>query len=90
MGCDRNCGLITGAVIGAVLAVFGGILMPVGDLLIEKTVKKVQVVKRVFFVSLIHSIFCPLFALGTCLVFYGNRQLCVLSTKVVMEYHNCT
>lgn len=60
MGCDRNCGLITGAVIGAVLAVFGGILMPVGDLLIKKTIKKVQVVKRIFFVSLIHSIFCPL------------------------------
>lgn len=44
MGCDRNCGLIAGAVIGAVLAVFGGILMPVGDMLIEKTIKKVQVV----------------------------------------------
>lgn len=40
MGCDRNCGLIAGAVIGAVLAVFGGILMPVGDLLIEKTIKR--------------------------------------------------
>ncbi|XP_038171443.1 platelet glycoprotein 4 [Arvicola amphibius] len=40
MGCNRNCGLITGAVIGAVLAVFGGILMPVGDMLIEKTIKK--------------------------------------------------
>ncbi|XP_032760996.1 platelet glycoprotein 4-like isoform X3 [Rattus rattus] len=40
MGCDRNCGLIAGAVIGGVLAVFGGILMPVGDLLIEKTIKR--------------------------------------------------
>ncbi|KAF6301544.1 CD36 molecule [Rhinolophus ferrumequinum] len=40
MGCNRNYGLIAGAVIGAVLAVFGGILMPVGDLLIEKTIKK--------------------------------------------------
>uniref|UniRef100_A0A8C6CGE5 Platelet glycoprotein 4 n=1 Tax=Moschus moschiferus TaxID=68415 RepID=A0A8C6CGE5_MOSMO len=37
MGCDINCGLITGAVIGAVLVVFGGILVPVGDMLIEKT-----------------------------------------------------
>jgi len=46
MGCDRNCGLITGAAIGAVLAVFGGILVPVGDMLIQKTVKKVQVVSR--------------------------------------------
>ncbi|XP_057614733.1 platelet glycoprotein 4 [Chionomys nivalis] len=40
MGCNRNCGLITGAVIGAVLAVFGGVLMPVGDMLIEKTIRK--------------------------------------------------
>lgn len=46
MGCDRNCGLIAGAVIGAVLAVFGGILMPVGDMLIEKTIKKVQATKK--------------------------------------------
>lgn len=66
MGCDRNCGLITGAVIGAVLAIFGGILMPVGDLLVEKTIKKVQVVRRIFFVSLIHSV---LFALGACFIF---------------------
>ncbi|KAM5236983.1 platelet glycoprotein 4 isoform 2-T2 [Ctenodactylus gundi] len=40
MGCDRNCGLIAGAVIGAILAVFGGILMPVGDMLVEKTIRK--------------------------------------------------
>ncbi|XP_070326008.1 platelet glycoprotein 4-like isoform X1 [Odocoileus virginianus] len=40
MSCNRSCGLITGAVIGAVLAVFGGILVPVGDTLIKKTVKK--------------------------------------------------
>uniref|UniRef100_A0A8C5W394 Platelet glycoprotein 4 n=1 Tax=Microcebus murinus TaxID=30608 RepID=A0A8C5W394_MICMU len=46
MGCDRNCGLITGAVIGAVLAVFGGILMPVGDMLIEKTIKKEVVLEE--------------------------------------------
>lgn len=46
MGCDRNCGLIAGAVIGAVLAVFGGILMPVGDLLIEKTIKKEAVLEE--------------------------------------------
>ena len=41
MGCDRHCGLVTGAVIGAVVALFGGILMPVGDMLIERTIKKV-------------------------------------------------
>ncbi|KAG8508454.1 Platelet glycoprotein 4 [Galemys pyrenaicus] len=46
MGCDRNCGLITGAVIGAVLAVFGGILMPVGDMLIEKTITKESVLEN--------------------------------------------
>ncbi|OWK06378.1 CD36 [Cervus elaphus hippelaphus] len=46
MGCDRNCGLITGAVIGAVVALFGGILMPVGDMLIEKTVKKEPVLEE--------------------------------------------
>uniref|UniRef100_A0AAF7AC10 Platelet glycoprotein 4 n=2 Tax=Bos TaxID=9903 RepID=A0AAF7AC10_BOVIN len=46
MGCNRNCGLIAGAVIGAVLAVFGGILMPVGDMLIEKTIKKEVVLEE--------------------------------------------
>ena len=75
MGCDRNCGLIAGAVIGAVLAVLGGILMPVGDLLIEKTIKKVQEVWRTFFVILIHSIFCPLFALGTWLLLLGYCEI---------------
>ncbi|NXD33395.1 CD36 protein, partial [Copsychus sechellarum] len=44
MGCNRNCGLITGAVIGAVLAVFGGVLIPVGDNLISKAVKKEAVI----------------------------------------------
>lgn len=46
MGCNRNCGLITGAVIGAVLAVFGGVLMPVGDMLIQKTIKKEVVLEE--------------------------------------------
>lgn len=46
MGCNRNCGLIAGAVIGAVLAVFGGVLMPVGDMLIQKTIKKVQAAEK--------------------------------------------
>lgn len=46
MGCDRNCGLIAGAVIGAVLAVFGGILMPVGDLIVQKTIKKEVVLEE--------------------------------------------
>uniref|UniRef100_A0A2I3GPS3 Platelet glycoprotein 4 n=1 Tax=Nomascus leucogenys TaxID=61853 RepID=A0A2I3GPS3_NOMLE len=46
MGCDRNSGLITGAVIGAILAVFGGILMPVGDMLIQRTIKKQVVLEE--------------------------------------------
>uniref|UniRef100_A0A8D2D716 Platelet glycoprotein 4 n=1 Tax=Sciurus vulgaris TaxID=55149 RepID=A0A8D2D716_SCIVU len=46
MGCDRNCGLIAGAVIGAVLAVLGGILMPVGDMLVAKTIKKEVVLEE--------------------------------------------
>ncbi|KAK4829615.1 hypothetical protein QYF61_005742, partial [Mycteria americana] len=44
MGCNRNCGLLTGAVIGAVLAIFGGILIPVGDNLIGKAIKKEAVI----------------------------------------------
>ncbi|XP_043822192.1 platelet glycoprotein 4 [Dromiciops gliroides] len=46
MGCDRNCGLITGAVIGGVLAVLGGILMPVGDMIIHNTIKKQCVIEE--------------------------------------------
>ncbi|XP_048157762.1 platelet glycoprotein 4 isoform X3 [Corvus hawaiiensis] len=44
MGCDTNCGLLTGAIIGAVLAVLGGVLIPVGDNLIGKAVKKEAVI----------------------------------------------
>uniref|UniRef100_A0A8C3XG42 Platelet glycoprotein 4 n=1 Tax=Cyanoderma ruficeps TaxID=181631 RepID=A0A8C3XG42_9PASS len=44
MGCDRNCGLLAGAIIGAVLAVFGGVLIPVGDHLISTAVKKEAVI----------------------------------------------
>ncbi|XP_020840135.1 platelet glycoprotein 4 [Phascolarctos cinereus] len=46
MGCDRNCGLITGAVIGGVLAVLGGILMPVGDMIVQNTIKKECVIEE--------------------------------------------
>ncbi|NXO92187.1 CD36 protein, partial [Certhia brachydactyla] len=44
MGCNRNCGLLTGAIIGGVLAIFGGVLIPVGDNLIGKAVKKDAVI----------------------------------------------
>ncbi|NXL90519.1 CD36 protein, partial [Alectura lathami] len=46
MGCNRNCGLLTGAVIGAVLAIFGGILIPVGDHLVNKSIKKEAVISN--------------------------------------------
>lgn len=68
MGCDRNCGLIAGAVIGAVLAVFGGILMPVGDMLVEKTIKKVQA----FTYSIMSLVFV---ALDDCFLLTGNFVL---------------
>ncbi|NXQ97319.1 CD36 protein, partial [Sagittarius serpentarius] len=44
MGCNRNYGLLAGAVIGAVLAIFGGVLIPVGDNLINKAIKKEAVI----------------------------------------------
>ncbi|NWZ98733.1 CD36 protein, partial [Nesospiza acunhae] len=44
MGCNRNCGLLTGAIIGGVLAIFGGVLIPLGDNLISKAVKKEAVI----------------------------------------------
>ncbi|NXN37126.1 CD36 protein, partial [Rhinoptilus africanus] len=44
MGCNRNCGLLTGAVIGAVLAIFGGVLVPLGDHLIGRAIKKEAVI----------------------------------------------
>ncbi|NXM69225.1 CD36 protein, partial [Serilophus lunatus] len=44
MACNRNCGLLTGAIIGAVLAIFGGVLIPVGDNLIQKAIKKDAVI----------------------------------------------
>ncbi|KAM9846068.1 platelet glycoprotein 4 [Aulostomus maculatus] len=43
--CNRRCGLITGAVFGAVLAILGGILIPLGEIVIEGTVKKEAVIE---------------------------------------------
>ncbi|XP_054255931.1 platelet glycoprotein 4 [Indicator indicator] len=44
MACNRNCGLLSGAIIGAVLAIFGGILIPVGDHIIGKAIEKDAVI----------------------------------------------
>uniref|UniRef100_A0A668A822 Platelet glycoprotein 4 n=1 Tax=Myripristis murdjan TaxID=586833 RepID=A0A668A822_9TELE len=43
--CNRRCGLIAGAVFGAVVAILGGVLIPVGDSIIEGTVKKEAVIE---------------------------------------------
>ncbi|XP_034293763.1 platelet glycoprotein 4-like isoform X3 [Pantherophis guttatus] len=46
MGCNKNCGLLTGTIIGAALAILGGILIPVGNNLIEDTVEKEAVIEK--------------------------------------------
>ncbi|KAM6895747.1 platelet glycoprotein 4 [Xenentodon cancila] len=43
--CDRRCGLIAGAVFGAVVAILGGILIPVGNKIIQETVEKEAVIE---------------------------------------------
>ena len=48
MGCgNRRCGLLAGAVIGAAVAILGGILIPVGNKIIQSTVEKVRERERV-------------------------------------------
>ncbi|XP_067324948.1 platelet glycoprotein 4 [Anolis sagrei] len=46
MGCSQNCGLLSGAIIGAVLAILGGALIPVGNYFVEKTVKKETIIEN--------------------------------------------
>ncbi|XP_045421193.1 platelet glycoprotein 4-like [Lemur catta] len=46
MRCERNRGLIAGAVIGAILAVCGGILKPIGYRNLENTIKKEVVLEE--------------------------------------------
>lgn len=43
--CDRRCGLLTGAVLGAAVAILGGILIPLGNSIIESTVTKEAVIE---------------------------------------------
>ncbi|XP_068163331.1 platelet glycoprotein 4 [Antennarius striatus] len=44
--CNRRCGLIAGAVFGAVVAILGGVLIPVGNSIIERTVEKEAVIEQ--------------------------------------------
>ncbi|XP_015668220.1 platelet glycoprotein 4-like [Protobothrops mucrosquamatus] len=46
MRCNQSCGLLTVAAIGALLAVLGGILIPVGNHFVEKTIKKEAVIEN--------------------------------------------
>ncbi|XP_074553949.1 platelet glycoprotein 4 [Halichoeres trimaculatus] len=43
--CNRRCGLIAGAVFGAVVAILGGILIPLGNIIITGTVEKEAVIE---------------------------------------------
>ncbi|CAN9508191.1 unnamed protein product [Ophioblennius macclurei] len=43
--CNRRCGLIAGAVFGAVVAILGGVLIPVGNSIIQGTVKTEAVIE---------------------------------------------
>ncbi|XP_019134007.2 platelet glycoprotein 4 [Larimichthys crocea] len=44
--CTRECGLIAGAVFGAAVAILGGVLIPLGNSIIEKTVEKEAVIEN--------------------------------------------
>uniref|UniRef100_A0A2D4L570 Platelet glycoprotein 4 n=1 Tax=Micrurus spixii TaxID=129469 RepID=A0A2D4L570_9SAUR len=46
MGCNQRCGLLTVAIIGAVLAILGGVLIPVGNHFVGKTIKREAVIEK--------------------------------------------
>ncbi|XP_040005030.1 platelet glycoprotein 4 [Xiphias gladius] len=43
--CDRRCALVAGAVFGAAVAILGGVLIPLGNSIIEGTVEKEAVIE---------------------------------------------
>ncbi|XP_068573390.1 platelet glycoprotein 4 [Cebidichthys violaceus] len=43
--CNRRCGLIAGAVFGAAVAILGGVLIPLGNSIIQGTVEKEAVIQ---------------------------------------------
>uniref|UniRef100_A0AAV2ITG1 Platelet glycoprotein 4 n=1 Tax=Knipowitschia caucasica TaxID=637954 RepID=A0AAV2ITG1_KNICA len=44
--CNARCWLITGAVFGAIVAILGGLLIPLGNIVIEGTVKQEAVIEN--------------------------------------------
>ncbi|XP_030071988.1 platelet glycoprotein 4 [Microcaecilia unicolor] len=46
MGCTTQCVLIAGAVVGGLLAILGGILIPVGNIVIENKIKQETVIEE--------------------------------------------
>ncbi|XP_068129727.1 platelet glycoprotein 4-like [Hyperolius riggenbachi] len=46
MCCSKTCWLIAGSVVGGLLAILGGVLFPVGDLLVESTIEKEVVIEK--------------------------------------------
>nr|XP_033814628.1 platelet glycoprotein 4 isoform X2 [Geotrypetes seraphini] len=46
MGCTTQSGLIAGAVVGVLLAILGGVLIPVGNIIIENEIKKEAVIEN--------------------------------------------
>ncbi|KAM3832488.1 LOW QUALITY PROTEIN: platelet glycoprotein 4-like [Vipera latastei] len=46
MWCNRSCAFLTVATVGAVLAILGGVLIPVGNNTIEKKIKKESVIEK--------------------------------------------
>ncbi|XP_060550863.1 platelet glycoprotein 4-like [Pantherophis guttatus] len=46
MWCNQRCGLLAVAIVGAVLAILGGVMIPVGNHMVEKTIKRESVIEK--------------------------------------------